>query len=486
MTSFRALFADGKKLDDWLSPILIKELRQGMRARAFVLSFLLLQLFLIVLVLGNVAAQYDRATLDFQNGFFWAIIGFALLLLMPLRGLNAISREVRCNTIETIMLTRLTAWRVVFGKWTALFAQSLLFTSAVLPYIVLRYFIGGNDVVSDFRVLLILLWFSGILIAASIAASALTNIIIRIILILVGLWLIVLSDSGIFPSSFSRSGALEIFGWLLIFGFFIPVFLLELTASSIAPVSENHAVRRRILTLLFFFVSSLLGWLTQDSDGLETYLPLIVCMGICYFELSEKPRLLPRFILPMSHMSPLGKIMGIFFLPGWPSALLFSLVFIPLGVFLKYMTLSNHTSTPSLILPLIIYAIFGSVLLPILICHLFWSRMKQVFLMIVLYNITLAGVAPVLQGFTSLTGAPIDRVLALVPSLPVLLINLREASNKPDLYIYFVGNSIVLTTVMLILFVASRPYFRDLVIFFRSTKNLDSSLDKLKPDTLAS
>ena len=56
MNFITLFFSDDRKLDDWLSPILVKELRQGMRARVFVISFLLLQLFLIVLVLGNVAA----------------------------------------------------------------------------------------------------------------------------------------------------------------------------------------------------------------------------------------------------------------------------------------------------------------------------------------------------------------------------------------------------------------------------------------------
>src|ERR1700722_2347400 len=112
-----ALSAGSRKLDDWLSPILVKELRQGMRARVFVASFLLIQVFLIVLVLGNVAAQGDRSSLEFQNVIFWLIIGFTLLLFMPLRGLVAISSEVKNRTMETVLLTRLTAWRVVFGKW---------------------------------------------------------------------------------------------------------------------------------------------------------------------------------------------------------------------------------------------------------------------------------------------------------------------------------------------------------------------------------
>ncbi len=182
MNALALRFSGGRSLDDWLSPILVKELRQGMRARVFVISFLLLQLFLGTLVLANVAAQYDRDTLEEQNHFFWVILGFALLVLTPLRSLVAISHEVKNRTMETVLLTRLTAWRVVFGKWSALFAQSLLLVSAVLPYVVLRYFIGGDDIVSDLEWILVLLWFSGVLIAAGIAISALTNVIIRIVI----------------------------------------------------------------------------------------------------------------------------------------------------------------------------------------------------------------------------------------------------------------------------------------------------------------
>jgi len=126
MSALAFLFPAGKSVDDWLSPILVKELRQGMRARVFVISYLLLQVFLSVLVLANAAAQGDSRALEDESHYFWVIVGFALLVLMPLRGLVSVSQEVKNRTMETIMLTRLTAWRVVFGKWSALFAQSLL------------------------------------------------------------------------------------------------------------------------------------------------------------------------------------------------------------------------------------------------------------------------------------------------------------------------------------------------------------------------
>ena len=485
MNPLTAPFSDGKSLDDWLSPILVKELRQGMRARVFVISFLLLQVFLVVLVLGNVAAQDDRSTLDFQNHFFWVIVGFALLVLMPLRGLTAISSEIKNHTMETIMLTRLTAWRVVFGKWSALFAQSLLLVSAVLPYVVLRYFIGGDDVVSDFEWMLLMLWLSGLLIAASIAVSALGNPVIRIA-ILVGVIITTASGAGDFiTTGFGRGEPWEILGWLLIFGFFIPALLFELTASGIAPVSENHAIHRRLLALLFFIAACCLALLTQSDFQPGIIVPLVVLIGICYFELAEKPRLLPRMIQSLARRGLLGKIAAIFLLPGWPSALLFSLMVIPLPMVICYMCLNADTKAGWL-LP--IFAVFGSVLTPILICHLFWPKMNQVLLMVVLYNIVLMALASLLEGFASLTHTHVDAFLAFLPSLPVLLVSTNADAGSANDFVawYLMGNGIVLAFLLLILLLASRSYFRGLIALFRSTNKIQAAPESLEPEQVPS
>ena len=316
MNPFSRPFSNGKSLDDWLSPILVKELRQGMRARVFIISFLLLQVFLVVLVLGNVAAKDDMGTLDFQNHFFWIIIGFALLILMPMRGLVAVSLEIKNRTMETIMLTRLTAWRVVFGKWSALFAQSLLLVSAVLPYIVLRYFIGGDDVVSDFEWILFMLWLSGILIAASIAVSAFGNPVVRIVS-LVGIIVIIVSGTDEFvPRGVSLTKPWEIGGWLLILGFFIPALLFELTATGIAPVSENHALRRRLLAVFFYLSACGLTAASGVNLGMGVVVPLLILIGVCYHELAEKPRLVPRMIQMQAKRGWLGRLAGLFLLTG--------------------------------------------------------------------------------------------------------------------------------------------------------------------------
>ena len=46
-----------------------------------------------------------------------------LLLLMPARGLGAVSEEARANTFDLVQLTRMTAFRIALGKWIALVAQ---------------------------------------------------------------------------------------------------------------------------------------------------------------------------------------------------------------------------------------------------------------------------------------------------------------------------------------------------------------------------
>src|SRR6202011_1801070 len=118
--------------------------------------------------------------------------------------------------------------------------------------------------------------------------------------------------------------------------FFVPALLFELTAPGIAPASENHAIRRRLLALLFFGAACGLAWVTQTDFQPGIAAPLILLIGVCYFELSEKPRLLSRTIQSLAARGWRGRIAGVFLLPGWPSALLFSLVVIPLAIGIFY------------------------------------------------------------------------------------------------------------------------------------------------------
>lgn len=330
-----------------------------------------------------------------------------------------------------------------------------------------------------------MLWFSGVLIAACIGASALNNIVIRVILGLVGLWLLI-AGTGINNFAMGRGDFWEIVVWLAIFGFFIPALLFELAASSFAPVSENHAVRRRILVLLFMAAVASVISLMRDNAQAQVGISLIVLIAICYVELSEKARLLPRFVRPMSRRNWLGKLLWLFFLPGWPSGVLFALVVIPSAFLIQLLMITpffDASSSVFLKSLLLIFAIFGSALVPILICHLFWRKMNQVFLMIALYNLLIVCVASILKGFASLTNTPVDQVLVVVPSLPVFFINLQD-SHDDLLLNYILGNVVVLAVLLSIVYISSRRYFRELFALARVGKNLEPSSVKAEAEAL--
>src|ERR1700683_201956 len=122
-----------------------------------------------------------------------------------------------------------------------------------------------------------------------------------------------------------------------------------------------------------------------------------------------------------------GRIAGLFLLPGWPSALLFSLAVIPLAILICYQFVPPDAKTGWL-LP--VFAVLGSVLPPILVCHIFWPKMNQVLLMVVLYNLVLTALAANLEGFASLSHFHVDEFLAFLPSIPVLLVAMNADSGS--------------------------------------------------------
>ena len=174
---------------DWLSPMLVKELRQGVRSRAFVGTFILLQAAMLLNVLVGLSST-DGDGAEGSTVFFWVLVGFSVLFILPMGGLNAVGGEIKANTLELIFLTRLTALRIITGKWLANFAQALLLVCAVLPYLVLRYFVGGVNLTAELIALTAMLGASAVFSAVAIGLSPYQTRVVRWFLVAVGVVLI--------------------------------------------------------------------------------------------------------------------------------------------------------------------------------------------------------------------------------------------------------------------------------------------------------
>ena len=329
--------SSGADFPDWLGPILVKELRQGVKKRGVVLSFVALQLVLSLL-LSYYALLYahdhtaDDLETDTLSAWFWGLVGGTLLLVTPFRAFNDLAAERKSGTLELLFMSGLTSWRILWGKWISLLAQAGLFVFAVLPFGIARYFFGGVDLKEEFVYLTIVLIGCATLTAGALAASGLSMLGRVCALVLTALYL-----------SFILAGMSEAFFFggpvdltAMSFGFLDWVFLvwdvavvcllaLELGAGTIAPPAENHAGRQRFLTLLLFVPIILMSGVGYSPYPIRRQLLLFV--SAAGFLLWRHLSILPA--PQLSHVRPFAgwrAPFGLLFQPGWPSAVLFLLL----------------------------------------------------------------------------------------------------------------------------------------------------------------
>ncbi len=324
-----------------LSPMLVKELRQGMRTNLFSTAFILLQAVMVLSLLAGLADPSAMAA----NGFFWFFIVVTLLVVQPLRGFNALSSEYDLNTMDLIQLTRLDAWRITLGKWTALNAQTLLFLTGVLPYLVMRYFLGNVNFVADLVALLYLGLGSALASAITVGCSAFRHIVLRGMLVLgfgFGLFsLFTMMQAMIFRSSFAgadRFATMGLAALAMLYGCF---FFLSFGASRIAPLSENHATRKRLVALAF--AALCLGFARVGSEEAAVIVVALILGFACIDALTEPLPVFARVLAPFRRNAPL-RLAACFFAPGWLSGIAFFLLCV--GIWTSAAGLISSSSLP--------------------------------------------------------------------------------------------------------------------------------------------
>ena len=166
-------------LSDRFGPMQVKELRQSLRRASFVYPFICIHLFAIAAVFFEFKFSIKTSSPmpgifiwnPEQIGPFWWVAMGICGIIMPLAGLFLMPQEIEEGNHEMLLLTTINRWQIVFGKFLTLWLLSLLTLTSLLPYIIIRYFIGGiewfNEIANTGTVISI----AAILSAISIAAS---------------------------------------------------------------------------------------------------------------------------------------------------------------------------------------------------------------------------------------------------------------------------------------------------------------------------
>ena len=325
---------------DRLSPMLVKELRQGMRSPLFVWGLISMNLFLAGVVWLTMDNP-DENTLHqaFFGGYCALVCG-----LLPLRAAGALHDELRGNTIDTLILTRLTGWRITLGKWVAVVAQQCLATVTVLPYLIVRYFAGGVDVPME------LAWLGIFLLTGMASAAVLTGFswlkyflfraaIMMGMTFLTGAFCVaVLEDMFDYEREYIidelyRDGGWQIFALFLVPGLHMAFFALDLGASKVGSVVENRSIRRRLagfVVLAFygvmaaFWSASTSHGMGNDAVGITLGLIATTLLVLGLQAILELPLHLTAVVMPMVKRGFWGKAAGRFFYPGWPSGVCYT------------------------------------------------------------------------------------------------------------------------------------------------------------------
>lgn len=457
----------------WLPPMLVKELRQGLRTKGFVGAFVVFQVLMAVLLIGTVGgSSLGNATARAMmaqtvNQIFWIVLAVQLLVVTPARALGSLQSETESRTIDLLLLTRLNAWRVVTGKWISLLAQAGLLFVAMLPYGMVRYFGGTTDLVTDALGCCALFGGCCVLTAAGLWASGMPRILRAVLPVVLGLGFISIANLGRGPfgglAFFSGS-----FAWILWYfnGAVVTVFFLVTAVRRIAPIAETHVLLSRGLPLLTLLPVPIWAWMAQPTVAAAQFLFALDFLAIvCAIELASLSRPVMAHWAVWADRGLFGRCVGRLVMPGWPSAMLYLLLtglLASLAAFSPRMISNGDTGGVIGLLGLAMAGLLAPVLV-LSFAERVASRSPGGFYLLTVvalsaFGIIAAGLLRTLSAGESVI-LPIAQVLP-ISSFWVTLIWQRPAS---DLTLFMQG--VLAVAVLGVALLQSRHYWREFALF---------------------
>lgn len=285
------------KLDDWVNPIVVKELRQAVRSRlvvAALMLFLTLQVGLLGITMLNAEASGRRDTDVFRAGrdLFQKIqvILLGTCLLVPVYAGIRLGAERSDTNVDLLFISTLRPWAIVSGKLFSAVVLVLLIFSACTPFMTFTYLLRGLDMPTILLILAIdflaALW--------AIQASLFLAVVpappaVRGLFLLAGLGCLI----GLFASILTETRSLLRYGlgpsldtgefWAIVLAVVVVVLGLIGTTfvwsvAVLKPPSANRSLPVR-LYLVFFWLAT---WAAMAffSRRIAEFGPLMIWVGL--------------------------------------------------------------------------------------------------------------------------------------------------------------------------------------------------------------
>ena len=287
-----------ERLGDNVNPILVKESRQALKSRQFLVTFsLLLFAALAWTIIGSFSMMpqiYTTPSAPRMMIGYYVLLALPMLLVVPLAAYRSLEAEIDDGTFELLSITTLSPWQIVLGKLASASLQMLLYFVTLFPCLAYAYSLRGVDL-STTLVFVIALAVSGLtltvagLFFAPLAKGRTGRILT--LLALIGLLIAAEYSVGFMVISMINSGnplapsqlIFAIMGATVI-ATALGHLLLSATAAQLTPETENRSTGLRLSLLMFtavIIVSMTLSLLILKDDGFPAYVVgLIVLAGL--------------------------------------------------------------------------------------------------------------------------------------------------------------------------------------------------------------
>ena len=137
-------------LGDRVNPILVKETRQALKSRQFVVTFTLVLLLAWAWSIFGVSMigpsiYYAARGFDLFQGYY-VILAVPLMVIVPFGAFRSLASEREDGTYELLSITTLRPRQIVGGKLGSAMLQMLVYFSAIAPCLAFTYMLKGIDV----------------------------------------------------------------------------------------------------------------------------------------------------------------------------------------------------------------------------------------------------------------------------------------------------------------------------------------------------
>jgi hypothetical protein len=278
-----------KDFSDRFSPVFVRDLRRGLRSDFFVWTFVITHIIALVASLAewSITQFLGPATTGIAfTGLFIGTIWFVFSLILPLSMFNALTPEVgNTRNIELLLTSNLKRWHIVRGKLYVELALSSLLLFSLLPYVLIRYFLGGVELVATLGIIVGILVSNGVFSSIVIGASGFQSAAGRVFLIFaLGVVSMMLMSSASMGAITGRtaSGIFLFFTSVLTIAVII-VFSLQIGRARLKVAENPLDPPSSALVFIVLFLLPLVNGIiaaTTGAIGSAILLGLILTLGI--------------------------------------------------------------------------------------------------------------------------------------------------------------------------------------------------------------